>query len=166
MTRLAVRMLLLIFPALLLAIPGALVAAERVALDVLLFQRFEGRSMKTLMLDLPHMLLVPSPQYYVLSASPSPSPDGRWLVFTDYNYTTQNADIFLRGNGTQLRLVGHPLDDHSPAWSPEGRRMAFTSNREGNYEIYLLDIYEDGSPGELRRLTDDHHADLSPVWMQ
>ena len=25
-----------------------------------------------------------------------------------------------------------------PAWSPDGRRIAFQSNRDGNYEIYLM----------------------------
>ena len=47
-----------------------------------------------------------------------------------------------------------------PAWSPDGTRIAFTSTRDGNSEIYVMN--RDGS--NVRRLTnhpgDRHHADL------
>jgi TolB protein len=49
--------------------------------------------------------------------------------------------------------------DYRPQWSPDGKWLAFTSNRDGNYEIYLM--RPDGT--ELRNLTqhpalDDHAA--------
>jgi Tol biopolymer transport system component len=50
--------------------------------------------------------------------------------------------------------------DVSPAWSPDGRQLAFVSWRDGNSEIYLLDLRS----GQLRNLTNYPGADSSPVW--
>src|SRR3972149_244325 len=51
---------------------------------------------------------------------------------------TMNAD----GSNVQrltFDVVGSPKSDLSPAWSPDGTRIAFVSNRDGgNYEIYVM----------------------------
>jgi TolB protein len=54
-------------------------------------------------------------------------------------------------------------DDH--AWSPDGKWMAFVSDRDGNDEIYLLNVEQalDGS-GSPIRLTDSRDDDAGPVW--
>jgi TolB protein len=36
-------------------------------------------------------------------------------------------------------LAAHPADDSEPSWSPDGRRIAFLSERSGQDEIYLMD---------------------------
>ena len=51
---------------------------------------------------------------------------------------------FLKGEvialGADLiQLTDHPAHDISPSWSPDGRRIAFTSNRSGDNEIYIID---------------------------
>ncbi len=46
------------------------------------------------------------------------------------------------------------------AWSPDGRRIAFDSERDGNSEIYVVN--SDG--GGLRRLTRNAGPDLAPAW--
>jgi dipeptidyl aminopeptidase/acylaminoacyl peptidase len=51
-------------------------------------------------------------------------------------------------------------DDVSPVWSPDGRRLAFVSYRDGNSEIYLLDLRS----GQLRNLTNHPGSDTSPAW--
>jgi TolB protein len=47
-----------------------------------------------------------------------------------------------------------------PAFSPDGTRVAFTSNRDGNPEIYVMN--RDGS--DVRRLTDNPAIDSTPTW--
>jgi len=47
-----------------------------------------------------------------------------------------------------------------PVWSPEGRQIIFSSERTGNYEIYMMD-----SNGEnLRNLTNHPAPDYQPSW--
>ena len=46
------------------------------------------------------------------------------------------------------------------AWSPDGRRIAFDSARDGNSEIYVVN--SDG--GGLQRLTRNAGPDLAPAW--
>ncbi len=51
-------------------------------------------------------------------------------------------------------------ENTSPVWSPEGKRLAFVSDRDGNKEIYLMNI--DGS--DLRNLTNHEADDWTPAW--
>jgi Tol biopolymer transport system component len=57
------------------------------------------------------------------------------------------------------RFIGQ-WSDVSPALSPDGRQLAFVSYRDGNSEIYLLDLHT----GSLRNLMNHPGADSSPVW--
>ena len=58
------------------------------------------------------------------------------------------------------RLTDGPGNDMKPAWSPDGRQVAFFSDRDGNDEIYVIDA--DG--GNLRRLTFSPGSDKEPAW--
>ena len=58
------------------------------------------------------------------------------------------------------RLTSHEADDFQPAWSPLGDCIAFTSARDGNREIYLMNT--DGSA--LVRLTSNRADDFHPSW--
>src|SRR5687767_14976142 len=49
-----------------------------------------------------------------------------------------NAD----GSG-QRSLTRNPANDADPAWSPNGRKLAFVSNRDGRYGVYIMNA--DGS---------------------
>ena len=51
----------------------------------------------------------------------------------------------------QVRLTDDPEADSGADWSPDGTRIAFTSERDGNREIYVMDA--DGS--NLIRVTDN-----------
>ncbi len=62
--------------------------------------------------------------------------------------------------GDQHRLTSDPAHDDLPAWSPDGSRIAFVSNRDGNLEIYVMNA--DGS--NQTRLTVTSGADYSPTW--
>jgi WD40 repeat protein len=59
------------------------------------------------------------------------------------------------------RLTDDPADDMLPAWSPDGRNIAFVSTRDGNPELYVMD-----SRGQnQRRLTFNPSGDWRPAWL-
>ena len=74
----------------------------------------------------------------------------RTIAFTRRT-APEHSEIWAAAvDGSQeTRLVGHPSGNFHPLWSPDGRKIAFASNRHGLPQIYLIDA--DGS-GE-RRLT-------------
>jgi Tol biopolymer transport system component len=66
-----------------------------------------------------------------------------------------------RGAGEgQVNLTGHPVNDWLPNWSPDGRRIAFVSDRDGNWEIYRMRA--DG--GGQTNLTRSPGDDWVPAW--
>ena len=69
------------------------------------------------------------------SRSLSWSPDGRRLVFES------NGEIYVMDADGQnpTRLTPSYAWDGSPVWSPDGSRLAFVSDREGDFEIYVMD---------------------------
>jgi hypothetical protein len=67
----------------------------------------------------------------------------------------------MNGDGTgQTNLTNNPALDQEPAWSPDGNRIAFHSDRDGNYEVYVMNA--DGT-GQTN-LTNNPAADDFPAW--
>ncbi len=60
----------------------------------------------------------------------------------------------------QTLLTNNPALDGLPAWSPDGTKIAFHSDRDGNDEVYVMDA--DGS--NQTRLTNNHAFDFGPAW--
>jgi TolB protein len=59
------------------------------------------------------------------------------------------------------RLTNNNASDGSPSWSPDSEKIAFSSDRDGNSEIYVMNA-DDGS--EQTRLTEESQFDGSPSW--
>src|SRR5205807_3739219 len=89
-------------------------------------------------------------------AEPGISPDGATIAFVS------GGDIWevpARGGDAHL-LVSHPATESRPLFSPDGKRLAFTSTRTGNGDVYSLTL----ATGEVSRLTFDDSAELVTGW--
>lgn len=73
------------------------------------------------------------------------SPDGTSIAFT------YKGDIYTvpAGGGKATPLTTNPAHDMHPVWSPDGKNIAFSSNRSGNFDIYIVPA----SGGAPKRLT-------------
>lgn len=58
------------------------------------------------------------------------------------------------------RLTDGQWDDLTPALSPDGTQLAFASNRDGVFDLYLLTL----TTGDITRLTDTPAFDANPTW--
>lgn len=61
------------------------------------------------------------------------SPDGKTIAFT------YKGDIFTvpTNGGTATQITSDEAYDTTPLWSPDGTRIAFSSNREGSADIFV-----------------------------
>jgi Tol biopolymer transport system component len=92
------------------------------------------------------------------SADCPPPPDrSRGYVWPLHEY-----DLYTSGaDGSDLRrIVAHPGYDAEGAVAPDGRRIVFTSLREGDLDLYLCDA----AGGQVRRLTDRPGYDGGPFF--
>ncbi|MFL6518156.1 MAG: TolB family protein, partial [Bacillus sp. (in: firmicutes)] len=62
----------------------------------------------------------------------------------------------------QTNLTMNPAFDFDPSWSPDSTKIAFTSDKGGNTEIYVMNA-QDGS--NQTRLTDNTDSDEFPAWV-
>lgn len=100
---------------------------------------------------------------------PEWSPDGTMIAFTSDR--GDGDDIYLTafpipasapsGVGGVTRLTNDPADDRHPAWSPDGTMIAFSSDRDGNSELYVMNA--DGS-GKNRITNRPEAFDFQPDW--
>lgn len=107
---------------------------------------------------------VPTQTPYIITATPyidatEPAPQGTFFLSLadsgDYHifaYSPQTLPL--------ARLTANAWDDITPAISPDGKWLAFASNRNRYWDLYLLDL----ASGSTIRLTDTLEYDANPSW--
>ncbi|MCI0685506.1 MAG: S41 family peptidase [Gemmataceae bacterium] len=93
-----------------------------------------------------------------LGRTPDIAPDGRTIAFSYL------GDIWLvdAAGGTARHLTMHERHEINPIFSPDGKQIAFSSNRHGSYDVFVIPV-EGGRPTRLTHdSADDHPTDWSP----
>jgi tricorn protease len=73
-----------------------------------------------------------------------------------------DGDIWVAGKRHLVNLTSNTttFKDVDPAVSPDGRQVAFASDRDGDFEIYMANV----STGKVERVTDNEVDDHKPAW--
>ncbi len=95
------------------------------------------------------------------------SRDGKWVAYAvgsadvDENKTTSAIWLLPLDRSSPPRQVSAGAKkDRDPRFSPDGKRLAFVSDRDGTPQIYLLDL----AGGEPRKLTHAAEGFDAPIW--
>jgi hypothetical protein len=99
-----------------------------------------------------------------LHGSMSLSPDNTRVVVSIFDSEAEHRDLWIHDleRGTASRFTFDPGVDTNPAWAPDGSLIAFASNREGSFDIYVKD---EAGGGDVEKLLSSengiHPADWS-----
>ncbi len=112
-----------------------------------------------------------SPVVYIPPAlPPAPAPARRGLIAIASNRAGGSRHIYvMNADGTGLTpLTSSAAEDEAPAWSPDGARIAFISDRDGGYsELFVMNVADalQGTDGSsVTQLTCSGALALSPAW--
>ena len=98
--------------------------------------------------------------------NPSISPDGKLIIFTrswvdKMNDQTRSNLWLVDVEGKRVRELTHGnWRDYSPVWSPDGKKIAFLSDRDGSTQIHVMWL----DTREVAQLTHLERAPSNIVW--
>ena len=85
------------------------------------------------------------------------SPNGKQIAFF-WRGDVWSAPII---GGAARQLTHHPAIDRQPAWSPDGKQIAFVSEREGGRQVWVMPA----AGGAPRKLTQHTEGFVLEEWM-
>lgn len=100
---------------------------------------------------------------------PKWSPNGKLIAFASSGSGQSKICIMKADGSDQVCLIvstnntdlsSHYVNNISPSWSPDGSHIVFSSNRDGDYDLYI--VRADGTG--LTQLTNDPGDETYPVW--
>lgn len=89
------------------------------------------------------------------------SPNGSQILFS--RWTKENSyDIYLMGKdgSNQRPIVANPASESLAAWSPNEKKIVFVSNKDGNDELYIMEL----DTQVISKLTETHEFAILPDW--
>ncbi len=94
------------------------------------------------------------------------NPAGDQLAFTGRRGSESDIYTIALADGTLARLTTDPAQDAQPAWSPDGSRIAFVSNRSGIAQIWVMPAPTEGNAGDAQavQLTNIPSGAEQPKW--
>jgi eukaryotic-like serine/threonine-protein kinase len=96
------------------------------------------------------------------NSTPRFSPDAKSVVYDLISPNSGKVDLWLLeiGSGNRTRLASDPLNllSHSPVWSPDGSRLAYTSARTENRAIYIKTVNQIAQEEERWEAKDDAYV--------
>jgi len=90
---------------------------------------------------------------------PDVDPTGTRVIYASTRHR-KTSDLYIQeiGKTSRTQVTSDPARDEMPAFSPDGRRVAFASNRDGEWDIFISDL--DGSPP--MKVTDGPEDEIHP----
>lgn len=130
------------------------------------------------LMNVDNLEIIPLPDIWGQDRRPDWSPDGTRIAFDssrndDYrdpvycgDYCDRDVFIMDIATGATTQLTHNEASDWQPDWDPDGRRMVFVSNRNGDEDIFVMDanLPEPGERVFLTQLTHDLSSDIQPAW--
>jgi TolB protein len=106
-----------------------------------------------------------SPRVVLQSSQPLMSPawsaDGEWLAYVSFERRASSIYVQRVRTGERRQVSARVGINGSPAWSPDGKRLALTlSGSGGNLDIYVLEL----ATQQLKRMTNDPGIDTEAVF--
>jgi TolB protein len=96
--------------------------------------------------------------------SPTWSPDGKKLAYVSFE--NRKSEIIIHtirgpGAGQRTTLTSFSGINGAPEWSPDGKRIALVLSKDGQPDIYVIDV----ETKKLQRITKNRRIDTEPTWL-
>lgn len=128
-------------------------------------QKSETRNLERIAFDPSKELATGQPQPVTQGTryvtEPDLSPDEEWFACSSQGEKQEDILLIKRDGTEQRQLTNDSFRDRSPRWAPDGKRIAFYSDRSGRFEVWTIN--SDGTG--LRQLTyTSGPSTVYPIW--